>query len=157
MKKHTWKGKSLCFLLICIFFIVSCISKDSKYKNFDSTINIEFANNYFSIYLNRNGNAYVVRGNLVDSIKTGNKIPLDSSDIFHIDSIENYFKGIDSVSKVQQIITRGYGQKAEIFLNTKKVYETYASRKEFWIIFRPIIMEIPRNYYPFNTATFTPD
>ena len=136
----------LSFLLISI----SCKQNLSSQKAYTFKTNIRLGNHYYSIYFNREGEGYVVKGKASYYTEPLKIESSDSSEVFKIDSARVLFDKLDKLKeKPIHGITRLGTARAEIYYNGKQIYDAYVWDETFWSIFRPIMEQFPKEFNPF--------
>lgn len=137
----------LCFFLL--FF--SCKGKGNDIKSYNFQADIRLGNKFYSIYLNEDGEGYVIKGSgsyYTDTLKIKSS---DTSNVFKIDSVKVFFENLNKI-KAHPIVgvNRVDAPRVEIYYNHQKVYDAYKWDETFWKLFRPIMEQIPRGFNPFR-------
>jgi len=143
--------------LALLLFLCCCTTKPKTESTNAARVDVRLGRKFYSIYINKEGNGYGVRGTgsyfteplVVEKSDTSNFFRLDSATIF-FDNIEKY-KHVPFVgAKVQD------APRVEIFYLQTKIYDGYRWGVELWNLVRPIIHQLPKEYNPFlaNNETF---
>jgi hypothetical protein len=138
-------------LFLCILiFISACNNKPDSKNTYDITMHIRQGFNYYSIFLNKDGNGYLKKGKgsyYDESLKYDS---VEDSSMFKVDSIKAFLNNIDKLRE-QPIIAekRLDAARVEIYYQNRKVYDSYSWDSIFWDIVNPIKSEIPDKFNPF--------
>jgi hypothetical protein len=138
--------------IFCSFFLLfSCKEKDSDIKPYNVQADIRLGNKFYSIYLNDDGEGYVIKGDgsyYTDTLKVQSS---DTSNVFKIDSVKVFFENLNRI-KAHPIIgvNRVDAPRVEIYYDHQKVYDAYKWDATFWNLFRPIMYQIPKGFNPFR-------
>jgi hypothetical protein len=142
-------------LLYIAFFIYpfcSCNEKKTGDKEpYNVHADIRLGIKFYSIYMNKEGRAYVIKGidsNYTDTLKVESS---DTSNVFKLDSAKAFFDNLNKI-KAHPIIgaNRGDAPRVEIYYDHQKVYDAYRWNETFWDLFKPIMEQIPKGYNPFR-------
>lgn len=142
--------KSL-YILSVILVFVSCKAQTPKEKTYAARNDIRFGKRFFSIFINEDGTAYVIKGigsNYMDSLKIESS---DTSEVFKLDSSNVYFEQLKKI-KNDSIMDPSIpgGPRTEIYYHQQKVYDSYYGGEKFWDMFRPIMEQLPKGFSPFR-------
>lgn len=137
--------------IVLFFAFTSCRLQPSDKKPFDARSDVRLGSKFFSICINKDGTAYVIKGtssNYTEALKIESS---DTSNIFRLDSAEVFFKRLEQI-KSHPIIEaeRLDAPRVEIYYSDKKVYDAYNWDETFWGLFRPIMSQIPKGFNPFR-------
>lgn len=144
---------SLCVLVYAAFFFtaISCSEKIEREKLQEARADIRFGNRFYSIYINKTGDSYAVKGSgsyYTDSLEITFS---DTSEIFKVDSAKLLFERLEGL-RVNPVVgsNRLGAPRVEIYYNRLKVYDAYRWDEVFWSIFTPIMEQIPQGFNPFR-------
>lgn len=141
---------NLTYLLLFLSF-AACRSQPSKEKLFDARSDIRFGSKFFSICVNKDGTAYVVKGkgsNYTEALKVESS---DTSGVFRLDSAKVFFERLEQIKRRPIIgAKRLDAPRVEIYYSNEKVYDAYEWDETFWDLFRPIMLQIPKGFSPFR-------
>ncbi len=136
------------------FFLAftSCKEKNNNENSYDVRSDIRLGNKFYSIFLNENGEGYVIKGKgsyYTDTLKIESS---DTSNVFKLDSAKVFFEVLNRI-KTNPIFKKnrtGTAPRAEIYYDQQKVYDGYTWDEKFWDLFRPIMYQIPNGFNPFR-------
>lgn len=141
---------NLTYLLLFLAF-AACRCQSSDNKPFDARSDIRLGSKFYSIYLNKDGTAYVVKGagsNYTEALKIESS---DTSSVFHLDSAKVFFERLEHIKNHPIIRAKRLdAPRVEIYYSNEKVYDAYEWDETFWDLFRPIISQIPKGFSPFR-------
>ena len=143
--------KKLLYTLLFFATILSCKESGVDEKSYNVRSDIRFGSKFFSICINEDGAAYVIKGtgsHYTESLKVESS---DTSNIFKLDSVKLFFERLNNI-KDNPIIgaNRLDAPRVEIYYNQKKVYDAYKWDEIFWNLFKPIMEQIPSGFNPFR-------
>ncbi|RVU01319.1 hypothetical protein EOD41_04970 [Mucilaginibacter limnophilus] len=118
---------------------------------------IRFGRTFYSIYLNNTGYGYVVKGQ--GSPYTELFLRIDTAEMskaFKIDSLYAVFQGLQALKRKPQLQTANTTDSAhvEIYYDGRKIYDDYTMSVKFWIVFRPMLTDLPEGFNPFIEGAF---
>ena len=134
------------------FLLFSCKAQTNR-EQYKVRADIRLSTKFYSIYMNEEGQAYVIKGNssyYTDTLKIESS---DTSNVFKIDSVKVFFENLNKI-KANPIIgvKRVDAPRVEIFYDHQKIYDAYRWDETFWNLFRPIMEEIPKGFNPFRES-----
>jgi hypothetical protein len=141
----------VCILLLLA--IISCKGKTNNGKPYNVRSDIRLGTKFYSIFLNREGRAYVIKGKgsyYTDTLKIEAS---DTSSTFKLDSVKIFFESLNKIRThpIFKMNRTGTAPRAEVYYEGKKVYDAYEWDETFWDLFRPIMEQIPQGYNPFRS------
>jgi hypothetical protein len=141
-------------ILLLLVFSLGCQEKAKSNFKYIVRADIKFMDDLFSIHIDESGNTYVIRS---ITSKPENEIivsHLDTSQYFKLDSFSVFFEKIERLESVPVFKEQrnGVAQRAEVYYNGKKIFDTYAWDRDFWDLFLPIMTQIPDGYNPFRVS-----
>lgn len=133
----------------------SCKQLQSQKKDsYDIQIDFRLGYKYFSMYLNKDGNGYIIKGKGSYYTEPLQIQSSDTSRMFKIDSINKFIQNLDQI-KSHPLISNMLGDgvpRTEIYYEQKRIYDAYNLDESFWSLFRPIIEQLPKGYNPFRIS-----
>ena len=140
-----------CSYLLLIVSFVACKEKVDDKSLYNVQADIRLGSKFYSIYINELGNAYVIKGNGTYYTETLKVESSDTSKTFKLDSAKKFFKTLNEVkaNPIKKGNRAGTAQRAEVFWNHQKIYDSYAWDETFWDLFRPIMEQLPKCFNPF--------
>ncbi|MBO9204662.1 MULTISPECIES: hypothetical protein [Niastella] len=140
------------FYVLPVLFFFACKDQANKEKLYNVRCDVRLFTRFFSIYINTNGNAYVIKGigsDYADSLVVQSA---DTSQVFTLDSAKVFFAALDKL--IAQPVFKpngsvGTAQRGEVYYKQVKVFDDYAFDPDFWDLFRPIMGQVPKAYNPF--------
>ena len=137
--------------LLLFGILISCTNKTTNETIYTVRNDIRWGRSFFSIFIQEDGRAYVVKGTgtfYTDSLKI---ISADTSAVFTLDSSKVYFRELNNI-KSNPIIdsSRSDAPRIEIYYHQKKIYDSYFWGEPFWKMFRPIMGQLPKGFSPFR-------
>lgn len=143
------------YILLFFSLFYSCKEKTGNKELYNVRTDIRFGTKFYSIFINEQGQAYVIKG--VDSYYR-DTLKIESSDtskIFKLDSAKVFFDSLNKI-KVHPIVGAFYDDapRVEIYYDHQKIYDAYSWDETFWVLFRPIMEQIPKGYNPFRVSDY---
>jgi len=136
------------------FFLafISCKAKVHDAELYNVRTDIRLGNKFYSIYVNEEGSAYVVKGAgsyYTDTLKIKSS---DTSEVFKLDSISLFFETLNKIkaNPIFRANRTSTAPRAEMYYDHQKIYDAYAWDETFWDLFRPIMEQIPKGFNPFR-------
>lgn len=135
------------------FTLFSCKAQTNNKVQYDVRSDIRLSTKFYSIYLNKEGQACVIKGNGSYYTDTLIIVTSDTSNVFKIDSVNLFFEKLNKI-KANPIIgeNRLHAPRVEIYYDHQKVYDAYRWDETFWGLFRPIMEQIPKGFNPFRES-----
>jgi hypothetical protein len=143
----------LFYISYSFFLFFACKEKDKDEKLYNVQTDIRLGSKFYSIYLNEEGKAYVIKGNgsyYTDTLKI---LSADTSNVFKLDSIKLFFENLNRI-KANPIIgpNRVDAPRVEIYYDNQKIYDDYKWDEVLWDLFKPIMEQIPQGFNPFRVS-----
>lgn len=141
--------KAVYFFFLLTF--ISCKDKVTKGEQYDVKCDIRLGKTFYSIYLNQEGHAYVIKGNGSFYTEPLTIRSSDTSNVFKLDSTKSFFETLNKFREnpIYKANRTGIAQRAEVYYDNRKVFDSYAWDEMFWDLFRPIIEQVPKGFNPF--------
>lgn len=141
---------NLAYILLLLVF-ASCRSQPSGEKLFDARSDIRLGSKFYSIYLKKDGTAYVVKGIGSDYTEALKIESSDTSSVFRLDSAKVFFKRLERIESHPIVEEKRLdAPRVEIYYKDKKIYDAYSWDETFWDMFSPIMSQIPKSFSPFR-------
>jgi hypothetical protein len=143
--------KVLIWLFIANYLlIIGCGTSDASTEPYPARTDVRFGNKFYSVFVNEQGDAYVIRGigtNYTEVLKiekadTSNRVKLDSAKVFFDRLKEIQTSPVYDTSSPD-------APRVEIYCNNHKIYDSYIWSNEFLNLFRPVMMQLPNGFNPF--------
>lgn len=145
--------KDVFYILVFLLTFASCKERiNDNEQSYNVRSDIRLGTKFYSIFLNEEGNGYVIRGKgsyYTDTLRIESS---DTSNVFKFDSAKIFFETLDKI-KINPIVKAnrtGTAQRTEVYYDNQKVYDSYAWDETFWDLFKPIMEQIPRGFNPFR-------
>ena len=142
--------KKQIIVIILASLLFSC-TKRPNIKVYPIQANFRFGHKFYSLNLNKAGEAYVIKG-----IGTSYIEPLqykfgDTSQTFKLDSVSTFLKKIELLrSHPLSDLSSFDAPRVEIFYDKQKIYDATRWDHQFWDMFRPLMQQLPKGYNPFR-------
>ncbi|HEV8283905.1 MAG TPA: hypothetical protein VGQ09_06330 [Chitinophagaceae bacterium] len=141
------------FFIFIPLALCSCKQNVTSEKEYNFQANIRLGYKYYSINVNEEGKAQVIKGKgsfYTEPLKIESS---DSSKIFKIDSLRVFFENVDKIKRSPLIDSnRTDAPRVEMYYQHKKIYDAYKWNENFWDLFRPIMEQLPKGYSPFRAS-----
>ena len=137
-------------VFLTLVVLLSCKQHESD-PPYTVRTDIRLGNKFYSVFVNQDGNAYVIKGRgtvYTESLTVANA---DTSKRFRSDAMKIFFNKVRSM-KEHPIINMPDitdASRIEIYCDTKKVLDSYGLRKPYMDLFIPIMGKLPKGYNPF--------
>jgi hypothetical protein len=130
----------------------SCKEKAKEKKQYSVRCDIKLGTLLYSIFLNEEGAAYVVKRESSSYTDTLNIKSSDTSNVFKFDSVKLFFATLNKIkaSPIFKASRTGTAPRAEVYFSNKKIYDSYAWDETYWDLFKPIMEQIPKGFNPFR-------
>jgi len=137
--------------VICLL-IESCKQNYRPQHFFNVRTDIRFGEKFFSICLNDEGKAYVIRGRGSNYIEPFIVKDSDTSEIIKSDSLKKLYNKVVESSATPNIDSANTtdAPRVEVYYKNKKIYDIYRWDERVWTLFRPITSVLPYKFNPFK-------
>lgn len=142
--------------LVVIFLcmqVVSCSHSGYNLHDADAKIDVRLGNSFYSLYLDKDCQSYVVKGtgtNYMDSLIV---FSADTSDAFTLDSLEVFLDRLGQFRPTRsRSIFHNDAPRIEVYYLKSKIIDTYYWDPKIWDLVRPIMYQIPKGYNPFRVS-----
>lgn len=140
--------------IVCLLFTLACEQNNSKNKEYDVRADIRLGTAFYSIFVNEQGFAYVIRGSGTDYNEQLEVKSSDTSAIVRLDSVRVFYRQLNELKKQPHIfgITVLDAPRVEVYYDSDKIYDSNSWNAKFWDLFRPIATQLPKGYNPFTAS-----
>jgi hypothetical protein len=135
--------------LYCCLFFAYTINVDAQ-THYNIRVDIRFGYKFYSIFIDNNSRAYVIRGNGSGYLENFKIITSDTSHRFKLSHINLFYRDVDKLKAKPRIMNSSVtdSPRVEIYYEGKKIYDGQESGTMFWEMFKPVMLQLPKGYNP---------
>jgi hypothetical protein len=140
-------------LILCALFSCACTQHFHEKNAHNVRADFRFGSRFYSLVSSATGESYAIKGMSTDYNEPFTILSSDTSGPFKLDSVDVFYEKLNEIrSKNLRIDHHSDAPRVEIYFDRTKIYDSHNWNETFWDIFRPVMMQIPKNYNPFLVA-----